>query len=411
MFTVRLAWRYAFSRSNRHRSATWVILAGITVGMLAIIVMLSLMNSLQSDLLDQVKSIESFHVQVTFPSETSSQISVDELIESLQQVPQVSQVYAHVNTQVLLQNPSSDRSTTARLRIVDSRIWDDENPFSERASLLRGSIPGSYELVSGSSLAMKLGMGLGDSIRMTVLASGRTVVLAPSTLTFEHTGTFRTGLPEFDNTTVIADIDPLLDAIGPKRITYGLYLNDRFVDRSDEVVREINQLYPDATVRTWQQVNSAFYSALTLEKVLMYLFLFFMFVILGVNMKNASSRLLHVKQRELAVLRAVGSQRTLATKVFLGQTVIVTLLGEALGIIAGVVAGRHIGTIFSWMNSVQYLFTRRNNILLSYPFSTQVRPLEIAVIAFSVLALALLFTYAGCKRLFKREPMEMLYHD
>ena len=411
MFTLRLAWRYAFSRSNRHRSAMFVILAGIAVGMLAIIVMLSLMNSLQSDLLDQVKSIESFHLQVTFPADTATALPMQQIVDSLKEIPHVSQVYAHVNTQVLLQNPSADRSTTARLRIVDNNIWEEDNPFSDRSVLLRGTIPGPHEIVSGSSLALKLGLGLGDPVRMTVLASGRTVVLAPSTVTMMHTGTFKTGLPEFDNATVITDIDPLLAAIGPRRVVYGLYLDDRHVDRANEIVREIVRIHPTATVKTWQQVNSAFYSALTLEKVLMYLFLFFMFIILGVNMKNASSRLLHVKQRELAVLRAVGSRRSLATKVFLGQTIIVTMIGEGLGIIAGVFAGRHIGTLFSWINTVQYQFTRRNNILLSYPFSMQVRPWEIVIIAVSVLALALLFTYAGCKRLLRREPMEMLYHD
>ena len=203
----------------------------------------------------------------------------------------------------------------------------------------------------------------------------------------------------------------LADSIGLNRVLYGLYLDGRSVDRSEQVVSGIGQLYPQAIVRTWQEVNSAFYSALMLEKVLMYLFLFFMFIILGVNMKNASSRLLHVKQRELAILRAVGARKKLAARVFLGQTFMVTLLGEAIGILGGVLVGTHISGVFSLINTFQYFFTRRDNLLLSYPFSTQVRPVEIVVIAISVLFLSLVFTYLGCRRLLRREPMEMLYHD
>jgi lipoprotein-releasing system permease protein len=148
-----------------------------------------------------------------------------------------------------------------------------------------------------------------------------------------------------------------------------------------------------------------------LEKVLMYVFLFFMFIILGVNMKNAASRLLHVKQRELAILRAVGARRRFATGVFLGQTAIVTIIGETIGVVGGLLLGTHIGAVFSFFNSVQYVFTQRDNVLLSYPFTTQVRSAEVTVIVISVLLLSLLFTYIGCRRLLRREPMEMLYHD
>ncbi|HCG62273.1 MAG TPA: hypothetical protein DHV69_05685 [Sphaerochaeta sp.] len=411
MFTLKLAWRYAFSRSNRHRSATIVIMLGIAVGMLAIIIMLSLMNRLQSDLLDQVKSIESFHVQVTFPANESDARTVDDIVAALRGTPGVAQVYPQVNTQVLIQNPATNRSTTARLRIIDSSIWKTENPFSDRTHMVRGSYPTPLHIATGTALATKLSLALGDSINMTVLGAGKTVVLAPTTIAVTASGVFRTGLPEFDSSTLVTDLDPLVSTIGAKRIMYGLYLEDGYVDNSKQVLRSITETFPSATIRTWQQVNSAFYSALTLEKVLMYLFLFFMFIILAVNMKNASSRLLHVKQRELAILRAVGAQKTTATKVFLGQTIIITVLGETLGIIGGVYLGKYIGNVFSWLNSLQYLFTRRDNLLLAYPFTTEVKAMEVALIAISVLVLSLGFTYLGCRRLFRKEPMEMLYHD
>lgn len=411
MVSLKLAWRYAFSRSNRHRSAMFVIMMGIAVGMMAIIIMLSLMNSLQSDLLDQVKSIESFHLQLSFPPDAIPDRSLDEISSDLKGINGVTHVFPYVNTQVLLQNPTTDRSTTARLRMVDSNIWLEENPFSERVRLTIGEVPKGDGIAVGSTLALSLGLHRGETARMTVLASGKAVVLAPMTLSVTHEGTFRSGLPEFDSSTAIIDLDSLVEHIGPGRLLYGLYLEPKSMDRSNSVVDEILQYYPQATVRTWQQVNSAFYSALTLEKILMYLFLFFMFIILGVNMKNASSRLLYVKQRELAILRAVGAKKRLATQVFLGQTAIVTLMGELLGVVGGVVVGTHITAVFSWINDVQYLFTGRDNLLLSYPFETQVRPVEVLVIAILVLILSLIFTYGGCRRLLRREPMEMLYHD
>lgn len=411
MVTLKLAWRYAFSRSNRHRSAMFVIMFGIAVGMLAIIIMLSLMNSLQSDLLDQVKSVESFHLQMVFPPDNIPDLAIGDVVSTLASIDHVTHVFPHVNTQVLLQNVSSDRSTTARLRIVDSSIWDEGNPFSQRAHLLAGTVAQGSNMVLGTTLAITLGMRSVSDVKMTLLASGKAVVLAPMTISVGHGGTFVTGLPEFDSSTVMMDLDALVDNIGANRLVYGLYLDDATVDHAGKVVQQILDKFPDATVRTWQQVNSAFYSALMLEKVLMYVFLFFMFIILGVNMKNAASRLLHVKQRELAILRAVGARRRFATGVFLGQTAIVTIIGETIGVVGGLLLGTHIGAVFSFFNSVQYVFTQRDNVLLSYPFTTQVRSAEVTVIVISVLLLSLLFTYIGCRRLLRREPMEMLYHD
>ena len=411
MFSLRLAWRYAFSRSNRHRSASLVIVAGIAVGMLALIIMLSLMNSLQSELLEQVKSVESFHIQVSFPLSGTSERSIELIAQEIGELEQVRQVFPHVNTQVLIQHPTNNRSTTARLRIIDSNVWTTDNPFSDRARMLRGSYPGASQVVVSSSMATKLGAHMGDQLRMTVLVAGRAIVLAPTTITMEVGGLFRTGLPEFDLSTVITDIEPLASAVGLKRVVFGLYLEPRVADRPNSVVRELEQRYPDATVIGWQQANSAFYSALMLEKLLMYLFLFFMFIILGVNMKNASSRLLHTKQRELAILRALGARRNSATRIFLGQAAMITIIGESVGVAAGLMLGRHIGTVFSWMNRIQIAFTGRDNLLLSYPFTTDVRPLEVVAIYIGVLVLSLGFTYLGCRRMLGKEPMEILYHD
>lgn len=410
MFTLKLAWRYAFSNSNRHRSATLVIMFGIAVGMLAIISMLSLMNSLQSDLLDQVKSIESFHLQVSFPP-SEDDISLENITQNLQEIAHVRQVYPHVNTQVMVQHQRADQSSTARLRIIDSSIWESENPFSKQMVVWDGASPQPHEIAISPHMARKLGASLGDVLTITVLGAGKTAVLAPSTLTMTISAIFQSGLPEFDTSTIIADTNPLLGTIGQKRVVYGLYLDPHYINTSQDVVRAIAMQFPQATIRTWQQVNSAFYSALTLEKVMMYIFLFFMFFILAVNMKNASSRLLFVKQRELAILRALGAPKQVTVQIFLSQALIITLLGEALGITGGILLGNNIGPIFRWLNRIQAKFSGKSNVLLSYPFSTQIEVVEVISIAVLVLFLSISFTYFGCRHLLRKEPMELMYHD
>ncbi len=407
MVSPRIAYRYAFSKSNRHRSASLIIMLGLAIGMMALITLLALMNSLQSDLLDQVKSIESFHLQLSL---TTADEEINEITAKILNLEGVEQVYPHVNTQVMVGFESS--SSTGRLRVVDEAIWWEENPFKEHLFLIDGRPPqGESEVALSSTMAYRLGTRLGDEIPVTVLVPGRTAPLAPVTLTFRVTGLFSTSLSEFDESTLITSSEPLLERIGLKRITFGLYLKGSSINKSKGVVNQLKELFPEGEVKSWQQLNSAFYSALTLEKAMMYLFLSFMFFILGVNMKSATSRLLFVKQRELAILRAVGAPKKSSLQIFILQSLFITSLGLALGVVAGLLLSTNIGVVFDFFNKVQYLFTRHYSYLLAYPFTIKIEPLEIGVVALLILGLSLLFTYFGCRGLLKREPMELLYHE
>ncbi len=407
MVSPRIAYRYAFSKSNRHRSASLIIMLGLAIGMMALITLLALMNSLQSDLLDQVKSIESFHLQLSL---TTSEAEIDEITAKILNLEGVEQVYPHVNTQVMVGANSS--SSTGRLRVVDEAIWWEENPFKEHLFLIGGRPPqGEEEVALSSTMAYRLGTRIGEEIPITVLVPGRTAPLAPVTHTFRISGLFSTSLSEFDESTLITSSEPLLERIGLKRITFGLYLKGSSINKSKRVVNQLQELFPEGEVKSWQQLNSAFYSALTLEKAMMYLFLSFMFFILGVNMKSATSRLLFVKQRELAILRAVGAPKKSSLQIFILQSLFITSLGLALGVAAGLLLSTNIGVVFDFFNKVQHLFTGRFSYLLAYPFTIKIEPLEIGVVALLILGLSLLFTYFGCRGLLKREPMELLYHE
>ena len=127
MVTPKIAYRYAFSKSNRHRSASLIIVFGLAIGMMALITLLALMNSLQSDLLDQVKSIESFHLQLS----VTSNENIGEITQKIALLEGVAGVYPHVNTQVMVGSLRNGESSTGRLRVVDETIWLEENPFMD----------------------------------------------------------------------------------------------------------------------------------------------------------------------------------------------------------------------------------------------------------------------------------------
>ncbi len=402
MIILKLVGRYAFSKTNRHRNVVLLIMLAIAIGSFALIVMLSLMNNLQSGILNQIKALESFHIQLS-PFEPE--------IDEITSLKEVESSFAFITTQSLLQAPSSNCSKIMRLRFLDPKIFATQNPFISQLEILEGSIPQNGEILISSYNSSSLGLKVGDEVNLTLLASGKTTALAPFNTTAKISGIFKSDLFEFDQTTSIGNFNYYRVFFDTKRISYGLFLTDKGLKRINALEKKILAINRDTTVTSWQKANSAFYSALMLEKVLMYLFLFFMFLILAINMRNASFRLLYAKMRELAILRSLGFYKKNVLKLFLGQGALVTVIGEIIGIGGALLVKNNINSIFVFFNNVQKIFTHRNNILLLFPFKMEIGFNEIIFIFFSILILSLFFTYLGVRELVKKEPLETLYHE
>ncbi|MFA5513655.1 MAG: ABC transporter permease, partial [Sphaerochaetaceae bacterium] len=131
MIILKLVGRYAFSKTNRHRNVVLLIMLAIAIGSFALIVMLSLMNNLQSGILNQIKALESFHIQLS-PFEPE--------IDEITSLKEVESSFAFITTQSLLQAPSSNCSKIMRLRFLDPKIFATQNPFISQLKILEGSI-------------------------------------------------------------------------------------------------------------------------------------------------------------------------------------------------------------------------------------------------------------------------------
>ena len=200
------------------------------------------------------------------------------------------------------------------------------------------------------------------------------------------------------------DYDKLISIIGDSDSRIAVYVSGN----QKNVVKQILALDPDAVVITWQEYNKALYSALMLEKTLMYVFLAFMFLIICVNMKNSTRRLLVNKQKEGAMLRAVGMSRRSVNRIFLTQGMIVCLLGEVLGVIVGKIVIANLQNVLAFVDNVVYLVTKSRTVLTQVPFNASIGNIEILLVCLFIFALSTFFTSVGCRRIYKSEIMEVI---
>ena len=374
-----------------------MIMVGIAVGLIALLVISAVMNGLQNAQMDQLRNLESFDLIVDSDVLTA---------EQLDSVEGVDRAFRFLETNVLIVDKTSGTSTSARIRAYDGDIYAGDR-MSESLFMLSGNTPsGSEGLFISYSMAMSLGIRSYDDMKVTFLKPGKTATIVPYTTQMAIDGYFSSRMTEFSSSTAFMDYGLLSSIIGDEGSRTGLYISGN----QNKVVRLILDMDPDARIITWQQYNNALYSALMLEKTLMYVFLAFMFLIICVNLKNSTRRLLANKQKEGAMLRAIGCSRTKVNAIFLGQGIVICLLGEIAGVVLGKIVIANIQNILALVDKVSRALTGSVTVLTQIPFNASIGNGEIAVVCLCVFFLSLLFTSIGCRRIYKSEIMEVILH-
>ena len=396
MFGLKTSFRYAFSRTRGQRTTSIMIMVGIAVGLVALLVISAVMNGLQNAQMDQLRNLESFDLIVS-----SGKLSADDV----KSIDGVDTAFRFLETNVLVVDKTSETSISARVRAYDSYAYQSSR-MSE-SLFMSSDVPSSFEgLLVSFSMTRSLNLRSNDDIKVTFLKPGRTATIVPYTATMSIGGYFSSKMTEFSSSTAFMDYERLASIIGEDTSKVGVYVSGN----QNKVVEAIMALDPEAQVITWQEYNKALYSALMLEKTLMYVFLAFMFLIICVNLKNSTRRLLSNKQKEGAMLRAVGCSRTFVNSVFLGQGIVICLLGEIIGVITGKIVILNIQNILALVDKIVRLFTGNSTVLTQIPFNAAIGNGEIAIVCLFVFALSLLFTSIGCRKIYRSEIMEVILH-
>lgn len=407
---LKIARRYAFSRQNRHRSSSVLIMLGICFSVLALLMIISFMEASQEKRLGEIKDIESFHLQISVHDAT-----YEEMLRYLAQVsdlPGVEEAFLFADVPAILKDLSSGRSAAVRLRGCSENIYAN-GPFADRLSMVLGSIPApeSDMIAPSYSLMRSLALSMGDSIELTTLRPGRTVRMVPYAVDSHVSGIYQTGLPEFNQQTVLMSLEGIRPLTTDEELKIGVFLSEQYADRQRPVLQAIAGLGLPGDVMTWQEANSSLYAAMMLEKYVMYLVIGIMILIIITNLRNSTARLLHVKQRELAVLRAMGCKRKDLSNVFVLQALLIAGLGVLIGIALALLLVYQSPNILRFMDSVLFTMTGSHGQMLRNPLPLSLDPIEILVVATVILVLAGFLAWTGSRKLLANDIMEILLHD
>ena len=329
-----VALRYLTRRKGLFAIITTLIgVAGVSVGVAALITTLSVMNGFQSDIKTKVIGAQS-HILVfgRMPEST-----YPEQIRKIEQIPLVEAAAPHIYGQAILSYDG--QSVGLVVRGLDPEQEKKINSLSH--SLTEGSFaPKDWAadapapLVLGTELAAGLGADVGDDV---VLISPQSISTSagmfPKMKKFRVSGLLRTGYYEFDNTIAYAGLADASDFLGLKGGVTGVAVKLHDLNKAETAAQQIREAIGlGYSVRTFAQLNSTLYAALKLEKAVMFIILFLIIIVASLNIAGNLILLGTEKLRDIGLMRAMGASPKMIRKVFMWEAMVIATLGICLGI-------------------------------------------------------------------------------
>lgn len=409
---VGLRYTRAGKRSGRNSFISFISLismAGIALGVAALIVVLSVMNGFQKEVRDRMLSVLS-HIEVFDASGTmpSWEMTAQEAFRN----SDVKGAAPYVAAQAMI-----TRDDAVRGVVIRGVLPDQEPKVSDVASQVReGSLdnlkPGEFNIVLGGELARGLRVLIGDKI--TLIAPQGQVTPAgvlPRLKQFTVAGIFEAGHYEYDSSLAfihMADAQTLFRLTAPS----GLRLRIADMLQAPLVARELSEtITGDVYIRDWSQQNRNWFAAVQTEKRMMFIILTLIIAVAAFNLVSTLVMTVTDKQADIAILRTLGASPGSVMRIFMIQGALVGLIGTAIGVTLGVLVASNVDVIVPFierMLGVQFL---PRDIYLISALPSDLRWPDVGTIGIVAVVLAFLATLYPSWSASRVRPAEALRYE
>jgi lipoprotein-releasing system permease protein len=403
--------RYVRARQHKFFVSfiTWVSLAGVALGVAALIVVLSVMNGLEGEVRNRLLSL-SAHARVV--SEHSASLAADPALEKrLRALPGVVGVAPYTDLQALALHQPEMLPIT--LRGIDPAA--ESQVTNLKPLLLQGHLEdlksGSNALILGRSLAEQLGVDVGGKI--TILVPVVTAGAAPeaSERQFTVTGIFEAGYEDLDGALALGALDDVR-AFAPQAVG-GSGWRLRFTDALavPQLIGAVRAAASGAEVHDWTEDNASYFRAIRIEKTMMALLLL---LIVGVAAFNIVAMLVMVvteKRTDIAILRTLGAAPRRIMAVFLTQGLVIGWFGVFSGVALGVTVALNVARIEPALERAFHFNFLDADVYSIAELPSELQVPEVVWIAVAALVLTLLATIYPAWRASRTSPADALRYE
>lgn len=335
-------------RKGRSRATSSIASVGVAFGVMALIVVMSVMNGFQLTFIDAIREISSYHVRVS--GLNSMERAQLESMVGPEYGREIKAAVPFLDAQGLVVTERGRQSAAIIRSLPQDVVFADEG-FASQVQMVYGSfdLKGDDRIILGNTLARDLKAAPGSRVRVALISSSVGGILTEAK-EYTVTGVFFCGYGDINQNYAFVALPSEVGELAEKEnLVMGLKVAD---GREGKVIQKLVTKFPDARIQSWREFNRSFFGVLRMEKNVLFLVVFLIFVVVAVNIFNALKRLVFERKNEIAVLSALGADSRQVRLVFIFQGAVTGLAGSLPGTILGILVSRNIRAIFSALGAV-----------------------------------------------------------
>ena len=378
---------------------------GISLGVAVLIIVMSVMNGFRSELINKIVGFNA-HITVK-PYE--NQIIIDDLNKTKLNFISSDLILSNSGEAIIIQKDISkgivlrgySKNDFAKLNIIRNKTF-----VGNKNNLTKNYIS------IGKELSFTLGLKIGDDLTIMSSAGVETIIgNLPKKKTFTVISLFESGLADFDNNVAFINLDTLDEFFNLKNEDRNLeiYLKNPQNIENQKII--VQQIFPNEFVYSWSDTNSSLFSALKVERNVMFIILSLIIIVAAFNIISGLTILVKNKTRDIAILKSIGVLNKSIIKIFFLVGVIIGTTATIFGIILGVVFSIYVENFRQFLSNVFNISLFPEEIYFLSTMPSEINPSSIFIISLCSILITIIVSIFPALKAAKLDPAQTLKYE
>ncbi len=394
---------------------TVISIAGVMLGVMALIVVLSVMNGFQQTIKEKILGTQA-HIHVLKASDRGMD-DYEAAITKVERIRGVVSAAPFIFSQVMLSSESGvsgavlkgvDPDRVAKVTQLAGNLKSGRLEDIKEAK--EKDLPG---IILGVELAKHLSVTVDDPIHIiSPLGTMTPMGMMPKMKRFRVKGIFYSGMYEYDNTMAYVSLESAQKFFSMEGHITGIEVKTTDIYQVKEIGKEIRKKmgFPFWT-KDWMEMNRNLFAALRLEKIIMFIIVVLIVLVAAFNIISTLIMVVMEKNKDIAILKSMGVPSKGILRIFVIEGGVIGVVGTALGAVTGLTIAFNLERIIDFLENAFGFKILARDVYYIDKFPSQVNPLDVSVIIITAILISLLATLYPSWRASKLDPAEALRYE